>query len=134
MKKYAIVILLVGFILLFVGCGKEEEGTAIYKSGEESEEKSSYQAVTKEEVIADEETEMEYVKNQVVVCTVFGTLRTEVEKLASELGAAIVGGSGTAGGYQMEFLEDKSYKELEEIAEELCEKEYISYATLNYVE
>lgn len=108
--------------------GKESE------ESEELEEESSYQAVTKEDVIADEETEMEYVKNQVVVCTVFGTLRTEVEKLASELGAAIVGGSETAGVYQMEFLEDKSYKELEEIAEELCEIEYISYATLNYVE
>ncbi len=89
--------------------------------------------VTEDDVVFDEETGLAYVRNQVLISVELNVDKAVIEKLAADLDAEIVGYLELVNDYQLEFKEDKTLEELEEIIDSLMELPEVSYASLNYV-
>ena len=73
------------------------------------------------------------VKNQLLVSCNIGTSKEQMEEVCEEVGAEIVGYMEITSDFQIEFKEDKSYEELEEIADYLYGYPFVSYISLNMV-
>ena len=73
------------------------------------------------------------VKNQLLVSCNIGTPKEQMEDVCEEIGAEIVGYTEITSDFQIEFKEDKSYEELEEIADYLYGYPFVSYISLNMV-
>lgn len=73
------------------------------------------------------------VKNQLLISCNIGTPKEEMEKVCEEVGAEIVGYTEITSDFQIEFKEDKTYEELEEIADYIYGYPFISYISLNLV-
>lgn len=84
-----------------------------------------------EEVLT--ENGITYVKNQLVISAVLDTKKDVVEKLGEMYGFEIVGMIEITSDFQIEFTEDKSLSELEAIAEEFGQLDWISMCYLNTV-
>ncbi|MCR4777765.1 MAG: S8 family serine peptidase [Lachnospiraceae bacterium] len=86
-----------------------------------------------EDVGIDDETGIKYVKNQLLISAYMGTPKEAVEELVEELEAGIVGYTEVTCDYQVEFNENKSISELEELAEFIEGYPYVSGVSLNTV-
>ena len=73
------------------------------------------------------------VKNQLLVSCNIGTPKEQMKDVCEEIGAEIVGYTEITSDFQIEFKEDKSYEELEEIADYLYGYPFVSYISLNMV-
>ena len=100
---------------------------------ESSPDESYVKDPTEEDLVLDEETGLQYVKNQLLISADLNAPRADVEKIIADAGAEVVGYIDVINDYQIEFKEDKTLKELEEIAGQLENYDFISMVTLNYV-
>ncbi|MBR2992502.1 MAG: hypothetical protein IKF31_04280 [Clostridiales bacterium] len=73
------------------------------------------------------------VKNQLLVSCNIGTSKEQMEEVCEEVGAEIVGYMEITSDFQIEFTEDKTYEELEEIADYLYGYPFVSFISLNMV-
>jgi len=73
------------------------------------------------------------VKNQLLVSCNIGTSKEQMEEVCEEVGAEIVGYMEITSDFQIEFTEDKTYDELEEIADYLYGYPFVSFISLNVV-
>ena len=73
------------------------------------------------------------VKNQLLVSCNIGTPKEDMEMACEEVGAEIVGYMEITSDFQIEFTEDKTYDELEEIADYLYGYPFVSFISLNMV-
>ncbi|MGN0580114.1 MAG: hypothetical protein ACI4JE_04505 [Ruminococcus sp.] len=92
-----------------------------------------YKAAADKDIVIDEKTGVQYVRNQLLISAFADTEKTEIEKIADELNADIVGCIELTGDYQIEFQEEKSLEKLEEIADYINSYPFISNVTLNMV-
>ena len=94
-----------------------------------------YKEVTSmDEVEFNEETGIQYVKNQLLISCELGTPKELVQDVCNEIGAEIVGYTEITSDAQIEFAEDKTYEELEAMTIELPEKyDFISAVFFNTV-
>ena len=94
-----------------------------------------YKEVTSmDEVEFNEETGIQYVKNQLLISCELGTPKELVQDVCNEIGAEIVGYTEITSDAQIEFTEDKTYEELEAMTIELPEKyDFISAVFFNTV-
>ncbi len=90
-----------------------------------------YKAPSVADVIYNEETGILHVKNQVLLSAYMGVDKSIIEEITNELNAQIVGYIELTNDYQLEFVEDKSAEELDNILEYLNSFSFISYASLN---
>lgn len=73
------------------------------------------------------------VKNQLLISCNIGTPKKDMEKVCKEVGAEIVGYTEITSDFQIEFTEDKTYEELEEIADYIYGYPFVSFISLNTV-
>lgn len=114
--------------------GGNEETSEDILEGEWITDDMSVKEVTLDDVAYNEETGESFAKNQVLVGAMHGVDKSIIEAIASELGAEIVGYLKYTEMYQFEFTENKTYKQLESIIDEIEKYSFINYASLNYVE
>ena len=84
-----------------------------------------------EDVVFDEVTGFQYVKNQILISAYMGTPREAIEEIVAEIGATIVGYIEITCDYQIEFDDNKTLDELQIIVNYLQGVSYISSASLN---
>ena len=90
---------------------------------------------TQEDVEYDEESDMQYVKNQLIVCCDKNTPKEKGKEIAEEFDAEVVGYIEVISQFQIEFNSDKTYAELEKLAEEIESKyDYVDMCIPNYVD
>ena len=93
-----------------------------------------YKNVTMDDVAFDEETGIQYVKNQLLISCELDTPKELVKDVCNEIDAEIVGYIEVISDFQIEFTEDKTYEELEAMTIELPEKyDFIDAVFLNMV-
>lgn len=83
------------------------------------------------DVVFDQETGLRYVKNQIIVSAEIGTPKEQMNSVADALGADIVGYLEFSADFQLEFRQDMSFKELQDCISEICENDFVRYASLN---
>lgn len=86
-----------------------------------------------DEVEFNEETGIRYVKNQLLVSCDLGMDKEFMEEACKAIDAEIVGYTEITSDFQIEFVEDKTYEELEEIAEQLKEYDFVRDVFFNTV-
>lgn len=93
-----------------------------------------YKEVSEEDILYDEEHNVKYAKNQLLI-SVFSETNEwfEIERIANEIDAEIVGYIEISGDYQIEFRNDKSLEELETIADYLNSYPFVINVTLNII-
>lgn len=94
-----------------------------------------YKEPTGDDIVTDEETGIQYIKNQLLVSIKIGTpeAKNKMEEICKEIDADIVGCIEITNDYQIEFSRDMTYDELMQISTELEENYYfIESVTLNY--
>ncbi|MBO4702468.1 MAG: cellulose binding domain-containing protein [Lachnospiraceae bacterium] len=84
-----------------------------------------------EDVVFDEETGLQYVKNQILISAYMGTPREAIEEIIDEIGASIVGYIEMTCDYQIEFSDNKTLDELQTIIDYINGYSFVSLATLN---
>ena len=84
-----------------------------------------------DDIVYDEETGLIYVKNQLLVSCKLGTSREEMEDVCEEIGAEIVGYTEITSDFQIEFKEDKTLDDLDEIGDYLYGYPFVSAVFLN---
>ena len=90
--------------------------------------------ITMDDVAFDEETGIQYAKNQLLLSCELGTPKELVQDVCNEIGAEIVGYIEVISDFQIEFKEDKTYEELDAMTIELPEKyDFIDAVFLNIV-
>ena len=90
-----------------------------------------------ESIVYDEEHDVSYVKNQLLISTSFDTERSKVVEMLStgDYGEVqIVGEIALTGDYQVEFSEDHSLSEMQEIADYYMVFPFVENVTLNIIE
>ena len=93
-----------------------------------------YKEVTEDDVVFDEETGIQYAKNQLLISCDIGVPKELVQDVCNEIGAEIVGYTEITSDFQIEFKEDKTFEELEAMMIELPEKyDFIRGASFNMV-
>ncbi len=85
------------------------------------------------DLIYDAETEMTFVKNQLIIDAYIGTPKEAIEEIVKENDAIIVGYIELINFYQIEFNKDKTYEELMNTAAYLEGFPCIKMAELNYI-
>ena len=90
-----------------------------------------YKEATADDIV--EYDGLQCVKNQLLVSCNLGTSKEQMEMVCEEVGAEIVGYIEITSDFQIEFKEDKTYEELEEIADYIYGYPFISNITLNTV-
>ena len=78
-----------------------------------------FKSTTAENVLADEATGIAYVKNQVLVSAYPEVHKSIISQQAQKIGAEVVGYVELTNNYQLEFTEDKTLGELNEMKENL---------------
>ncbi len=91
-----------------------------------------YNKETTDDDIATEDG-ITYVKNQLLLTVKVGTDRSLVEALGSEYGFEIVGYLSISDDYQLEFSEDRSFQELENLRKEFEMLYWVRNCYFNYV-
>ena len=82
---------------------------------------SYFKEVTDEDVVFDEDTGIQYVKNQLLI-SCDGAPKELMQDVCNEIDAEIVGYIEITSDFQIEFKEDKTFEELEAMTIELPEK------------
>ena len=90
--------------------------------------------VTEDDVVFDEETGIQYAKNQLLISCDIGVPKELMQDVCNEINAEIVGYIEITSDFQIEFKEDKTFEELEAMMIELPEKyDFIRGASFNMV-
>ena len=90
--------------------------------------------VTEDDVVFDEETGIQYAKNQLLISCDIGVPKELMQDVCNEIDAEIVGYIEITSDFQIEFKEDKTFEELEAMMIELPEKyDFIRGASFNMV-
>ena len=90
--------------------------------------------VTEDDVVFDEETGIQYAKNQLLISCDMGVPKELMQDVCNEINAEIVGYIEITSDFQIEFKEDKTFEELEAMMIELPEKyDFIRGASFNMV-
>ncbi|MBR5066080.1 MAG: S8 family serine peptidase [Lachnospiraceae bacterium] len=84
-----------------------------------------------EDVVFDEATGLQYVKNQILISAYMGTPREAIEDIVAEVGATIVGYIEMTCDYQIEFSDNKTLIELQTIVDYINGFSFVSLASLN---
>ena len=93
-----------------------------------------YKEVTEDDVVFDEETGIQYAKNQLLISCDIGVPKELMQDVCNEIDAEIVGYIEITSDFQIEFKEDKTFEELEAMMIELPEKyDFISAVFFNTV-
>ena len=82
----------------------------------------------KTDIIYDSEYHTKYVKNQIIVHVSEETKKYQMRQIAAELNADIIGILEHKGDYQLAFRNDKSLKELYELADRLNAYSFVETA------
>lgn len=88
---------------------------------------------TAKDIILDQETGVIYVKNQLLISALPGASKSVFEAITDSIDADIVGYIGLTNDYQIEFREDKTLEELQNIVAYLESFSFVYEATLNTV-
>ena len=154
MKKFFVIAGMISIIL--TSCGKmtdvseqvHESDIWLTEPVSETEEITQYSGISEqdddigevcckeplpEEILIDEETGLQYVKNQLLISTFIGTEFSKIKDIAEEINAEIVGYIELTGDYQLAFKEEKTLEELDKIADDINRYSFISNVTLNLV-
>lgn len=86
---------------------------------------------TEDDIVIDEESGLQYVKNQLLVSAYMGTPKEAIEEMVEEVGADIVGYTEITCDYQIEFRQDMTLDDLDAMAEYLMGYPYVSAVFLN---
>lgn len=100
---------------------------------EPEEEDMYYKEPAPEDIIINEETGIIYVKNQLLISALPGVSKSIFEAITDNLGADIVGYIKLTNDYQIEFREEKTLEELQNIAAYIDSFSFVYEATLNTV-
>ena len=102
---------------------------------EETEDTGGYymKPASDADVVTDAANGIRYVKNQLLVSCEPDTDRKQVEQLAGDVGAEIVGYIALTSDYQFEWAEDKTTDELQAIADRMNGYPFVLNVTLNMV-
>ena len=93
-----------------------------------------FKEVTEDDVVFDEETGIQYAKNQLLISCDIGVPKELMQDVCNEIDAEIVGYIEITSDFQIEFKEDKTFEELEAMMIELPEKyDFIRGASFNMV-
>ncbi|MBR6383291.1 MAG: hypothetical protein IKS56_04830 [Lachnospiraceae bacterium] len=93
-----------------------------------------FKEVTEDDVVFDEETGIQYAKNQLLISCDIGVPKELMQDVCNEIDAEIVGYIEITSDFQIEFKEDKTFGELEAMMIELPEKyDFIRGASFNMV-
>ena len=93
-----------------------------------------FKEVTEDYVVFDEETGIQYAKNQLLISCDIGVPKELMQDVCNEIDAEIVGYIEITSDFQIEFKEDKTFEELEAMMIELPEKyDFIRGASFNMV-
>ena len=93
-----------------------------------------FKEVTEDDVVFDEETGIQYAKNQLLISCDIGVPKELMQDVCNEIDAEIVGYIEITSDFQIEFMEDKTFEELEAMMIELPEKyDFIRGASFNMV-
>ena len=117
----------------------EEEPEEIPAEPEETEPlenigENYFKEVTEDDVVFDEETGIQYAKNQLLISCDIGVPKELMQDVCNEIDAEIVGYIEITSDFQIEFKEDKTFEELEAMMIELPEKyDFIRGASFNMV-
>ncbi len=84
-----------------------------------------------EDIVFDEETGIQYVKNQLLISAYMGAEKSIFEEIAAEVGAEIVGYIELTNDYQIEFTTEKTLEEMQIIADYINSFSFVSSVTLN---
>lgn len=88
---------------------------------------------TAEDIVTDPETGLSYVKNQLLVSADFGTTKEQMEKVAEEVGADIVGYLEITADFQLEFRQDMDAEGLQSAADYMEGYPFVRLISLNLV-
>ena len=104
-------------------------------SNSESDEfgKLYFNPVDEEHIVADEDDEVKYIDNEILVVVKDGISEEEVSELAEKYDAEIVGEIEATGDYQLKLKKACSEAELDSIIDKLRSEDIIDSASLNYV-
>lgn len=84
------------------------------------------------EEVYDEETDTDFVKNQLLVTVIIGTDYKTVEAMADDLGADILDHLELGGVYQIEFRENQTTASLYEMKRIIETYTFVQYVSPNY--
>lgn len=84
------------------------------------------------DVVIDETTGMQYIKNQLLISAFTGVPIEAIESISAEVDAEIVGYIEMTNDYQIEFITDKTLAELAAVANYINSFSFISNVTLNF--
>lgn len=119
--------LCIAMVVSLCGCSRKANDPPI-------EGENEFQAYS-EPLTADDiavEGDVYYASSQILLTAVRNADYQDIEKLASRIGAEIIGYISTTGDYQIRFNDSKSFHELEQIANDLNADAHIEDATLAY--
>ena len=86
---------------------------------------------TADDIVVDEETGIQYVRNQLLVSAFMGLEKSVMEDICEEIGATIVGYIALSNDFQIEFSDDMTIEDLEIMADYLNSYSFVSNVTLN---
>ena len=89
---------------------------------------------SEEDIVFNEEHNVRYVKNQLLISASPETPKDDIEKLAEETDGEIVGYIELTGDYQIEFGTDKTIDELQNVADYMDSYPFVLNVTLNLVD
>lgn len=121
-----------GGILLLLLIFAAAAGFYKWKEHHEAKPEISY-TVTSKEHIADKDSGMKYVNNELLVTVKEGVKKEQIEKLAEKYHASVGGYIEVSGNSQWIFDENYTDEELEKIAKKIEKEEAVSSAVLNNV-
>lgn len=92
-----------------------------------------FKKVKPEDIVIVEKNGIAYVKNQLLISALVGTDKKAIEDIVKEINADIVGYIELISDFQIEFREDKTLDELEQIANYIDSFSFVGSVTLNIV-
>lgn len=113
--------------------GHEYGGWGITEEEQPDDEDMYFKQPTQEDIIFDTQTGIIYVQNQLLISALPGASKSIFETITDNIGADIVGYIGLTNDYQIEFREQKTLEELQNIADYLESFSFVYEVTLNTV-
>lgn len=130
-----ILLVLISALLIFssVFSGCSSNGSKMVSTTSKNPGEITYDITPEENIISDDNGLSYYSNNELLITTKDNIKKAEVEKLAKDYDAEIVGYIEITGDYQWRFNKEYSKNELERIGEELRNNELIYDVSINYL-
>ncbi len=119
------------FSSVFAGCSSDSSKTVSFTQQNLGE--ITFDVTPEENVISDDNGLRYYSNNELLITTKDNVKRIEVEKLAKDYDAEVVGCIEITGDYQWRLKQEYTRNELENIADELKKNEIIYEVSINYL-